>query len=41
MNTQMIICILLFIAMLISFLIAKLPLGVTAGTVAALLVLTN
>ena len=41
MNTQMIICILLFVAMLISFLAAKLPLGVTAGTVAVLLVLTK
>ncbi len=41
MNTQMIICILLFVAMLISFLIGKLPLGVTAGTVAALLALTG
>ncbi len=41
MNIQMLICILLFAAMLVSFLIGKLPLGVTAGTVAALLVLTG
>lgn len=39
MSLQMIICILLFVGMLISFLIGKLPLGVTAGTVATLLVL--
>ena len=41
MNTQMIICILLFIAMLVGFLRARLPLGVTAGTVAILLVLAG
>lgn len=41
MTLQMGICIGLFIAMLISFLLNKLPLGVTAGTVAALLVVTG
>ena len=41
MTTQMGICIGLFVAMLISFLLNKLPLGVTAGTVAALLVVTG
>ena len=39
MNTQMIFCILLFVVMLESFLIGKLPLGVIAGTTASLLVL--
>ena len=37
----MAICIAIFIAMLISFLLGKLPLGVTAGTVASLLVITG
>lgn len=41
MSTQMIICIFLFVIMLVGFLLAKLPLGVIAGTVAALLVLTG
>ncbi len=41
MNTQMVICILLFLCMLVSFLVAKLPLGVTAGGIAALLVVTG
>ena len=35
------ICIVLFVAMLVLFLLNKLPLGVTAGTIAALLVLTG
>ena len=41
MTLQMAICIAIFIAMLISFLLGKLPLGVTAGTVASLLVITG
>lgn len=41
MTIQMGICVALFVAMLISFLLGKLPLGVTAGTTAALLVLTG
>ena len=41
MTLQMGICIALFVAMLISFLLGKLPLGVTAGTTAALLVITG
>lgn len=41
MNTQMIICLLLFVFMLVNFLLAKLPLGVIAGTTAALLVITG
>ena len=41
MTTQMLICIAVFICMLVSFLIGKIPLGVTAGTAAALLVLTG
>lgn len=41
MTLQMGICIGLFIAMLVSFLLGKLPLGVTAGTTAALLVITG
>ncbi len=41
MTLQMGICIGLFIAMLTSFLLGKLPLGVTAGTTAVLLVLTG
>ncbi len=41
MTLQMGICIGLFVAMLISFLLGKLPLGVTAGTAAALLVVTG
>lgn len=41
MTLQMGICIGLFIAMLVSFLLGKLPLGVTAGTTAALLVITD
>ena len=41
MSTQMIICILLFVLMLFSFLLGKLPLGVIAGTTASLLVLTG
>ncbi|MBO5495998.1 MAG: anion permease [Oscillospiraceae bacterium] len=39
MTTHMVICILLFVGMLTSFLLGKIPLGVTAGTTAALLVL--
>lgn len=41
MTVQMGICIVLFIVMLVSFLLGKLPLGVTAGTTAALLVITG
>ena len=41
MTLQMGICIGLFVAMLISFLLNKLPMGVTAGTAAVLLVLTG
>lgn len=41
MTIQMGICIGLFVAMLISFLLNKLPMGVTAGTAAVLLVLTG
>ncbi len=41
MNTQMIICILLFVLMLVNFLLGKFPLGVIAGTTAALLVVTG
>ena len=41
MTIQMGICIALFVAMLTSFLLGKLPLGVTAGTTAALLVITG
>lgn len=41
MTTQMIICIVLFVAMLVNFLLGKLPLGVIAGTTAALLVITG
>ncbi len=41
MTLQMGICIGLFIAILTSFLLGKLPLGVTAGTTAALLVITG
>ncbi len=41
MNTQMILCILLFVLMLANFLLGKLPLGVIAGTTASLLVLTG
>lgn len=41
MNSQMIICLLLFVFMLVNFLLAKLPLGVIAGTTAALLVITG
>lgn len=41
MTTQMIIAILLFVLMLVNFLLAKLPLGVIAGTTASLLVLTG
>ena len=41
MTLQMGICIALFVAMLTSFLLGKLPLGVTAGTTAALLVITG
>ncbi len=41
MNTQMLICIVLFVVMLVNFLLARLPLGVIAGTTAALLVLTG
>ena len=41
MTTQMIICIGLFVAMLVSFLLGKIPLGVTAGATAALLVVTG
>lgn len=41
MTLQMGICIALFVAMLVSFLLGKLPLGVTAGTTAALLVITG
>ena len=41
MTLQMGICIGLFVAMLTSFLLGKIPLGVTAGTTAALLVVTG
>ncbi len=41
MTLQMGICIAIFVAMLFSFLLGKLPLGVTAGTVASLLVITG
>ncbi len=41
MTLQMALCITLFIVMLVSFLLNKLPLGVTAGTIASLLVLTG
>ena len=41
MNTQMMICLLLFVFMLISFLMAKIPLGVTASIVAILLAVTH
>lgn len=41
MNTQMLICIVLFVLMLVNFLLARFPLGVIAGTTAALLVLTG
>ena len=41
MNTSMIICIILFVCMLVNFLLGKFPLGVIAGTTAALLVLTG
>ena len=41
MSTQMLICIILFVFMLVNLLLAKLPLGVIAGTTAALLVLTG
>ena len=41
MTLQMGICIALFVAMLVNFLLAKLPLGVIAGTTAALLVITG
>lgn len=41
MTLQMGICIAIFVAMLFSFLLGKLPLGVTAGSVAALLVITG
>ena len=41
MNTQMMICLLLFVFMLVSFLMAKIPLGVTASIVAILLAVTH
>ncbi|MBR1408756.1 MAG: anion permease [Clostridia bacterium] len=41
MTTQMMICILLFVLMLVNFLLGKFPLGVIAGTTAGLLVLTG
>ena len=41
MTTQMILCILLFVLMLVNFLLGKFPLGVIAGTTASLLVLTG
>lgn len=41
MTPQMLTCIALFVFMLVSFLMAKIPLGVTAGITAALLVLTG
>lgn len=41
MSAQMMICIVLFVTMLVGFLLAKLPLGVIAGSIAALLVLTK
>ena len=41
MNTQMLICIILFVCMLVNFLWGKFPLGVIAGTTAALLVITG
>ena len=41
MTTQMLICIALFVLMLVNFLLGKFPLGVIAGTTAALLVITG
>ncbi len=41
MNTQMLICILLFVCMLVNFLLGKFPLGTIAGATAALLVITG
>lgn len=41
MTLHMFICITLFVVMLVSFLLNKLPLGVIAGTIASLLVLTG
>lgn len=41
MSTQMLICLCIFAFMLVSFLLAKIPLGVTASCVAILLTVTK
>lgn len=41
MSAQLITCIILFVVMLLSFLLVKLPLGTIAGTIAVLLVVTG
>ena len=41
MSTQMLICLCIFVFMLVSFLLAKIPLGVTASCVAILLTVTK